>query len=333
MGAKVNWDASSSFVTSACGPGCICSTPSSPQGGDLQVCLSKSTAKEISIIAGVTGNANTGFNLGPSDVLRKGGGLLSSGHFLKVDQKESADAIFGETADAVGTMLKILRVILPIIMCLGFYCCLNPILWLIDSVGDTLGEIPCVGGLLDGIAECFETLAEIMICCISCCAALACSLFVGALAWVYYRPQIGIPLLIGSVLIFCGLGMFAVSRGGQPAVRKRKNAKQQNARQPQFAKPTASFATEQPQLGQTELQQPSPYSVAPVPFAAPPAPVAAPAMAVAVPVQPAPQQMQVVCPDGCAEGSLINVTAPDGRMMQVHVPAGVQHGQPFTIQF
>jgi hypothetical protein len=304
----LNWGSSSAF-TGGCGAGCICSTGVQPAAGDLHVCLKKKTAKFITVVAGVTGDESQGFSLGPTDTL-KSGPLLQDGYFLKVNERLDVDQMFGETTSAVGTMLLVLRVVFPIMMCIGFYCCLNPILWLIDTVGDTLGEIPCVGGMLEGVAECFETLAEIVICIVSCCAACACSLFIGALAWVWYRPSIGIPLLLGSLVVFACLGGFAMSRRGQKKVRGRKSARQQNARQPQFA---TEMAQAQP--------QPQPWQSEP-----------APAIAMAIPVQPTPQQMQVVCPEGCFEGSMIQVTAPDGRMLQVQVPMGIQPGQPFMIQ-
>eukprot|EP00929_Paragymnodinium_shiwhaense_P024250 TRINITY_DN14984_c0_g1_i1.p1 TRINITY_DN14984_c0_g1~~TRINITY_DN14984_c0_g1_i1.p1 ORF type:complete len:165 (+),score=55.79 TRINITY_DN14984_c0_g1_i1:82-576(+) len=42
-------------------------------------------------------------------------------------------------------------------------------------------------------------------------------------------------------------------------------------------------------------------------------------------------EVQVVCPEGCGEGMMLNVTTPDGQVVQVQIPAGVGPGMPFNI--
>ena len=54
------------------------------------------------------------------------------------------------------------------------------------------------------------------------------------------------------------------------------------------------------------------------------------AVAPAVAIQPM-QQMQVVCPDGVAAGSMIQVQIGE-QMLSVQVPAGVGPGQAFSVQ-
>uniref|UniRef100_A0A7S3XAY4 Uncharacterized protein n=1 Tax=Strombidinopsis acuminata TaxID=141414 RepID=A0A7S3XAY4_9SPIT len=80
---------------------------------------------------------------------------------------------------------------------LGFYLLFSPIMAL-------LAWIPLIGGLLKAIVSFAAIIATFVV-------AVTTSLLVISIAWVFYRPLIGVPLLMAT-----GAGIFALFYFGQP---------------------------------------------------------------------------------------------------------------------
>jgi len=80
---------------------------------------------------------------------------------------------------------------------LGFYLLFSPIMAL-------LAWIPLIGGLLKAIVSFAAIIATFVV-------ALTTSLLVISIAWVFYRPMVGVPLLMAV-----GAGIFAMFYFGEP---------------------------------------------------------------------------------------------------------------------
>eukprot|EP00928_Gymnodinium_smaydae_P047620 TRINITY_DN31795_c0_g1_i1.p1 TRINITY_DN31795_c0_g1~~TRINITY_DN31795_c0_g1_i1.p1 ORF type:complete len:737 (+),score=154.34 TRINITY_DN31795_c0_g1_i1:90-2300(+) len=311
--SKSMWTAENSAVsdTDACPLGCICSSDMAAEVGDLRTCIKRSTTKSIAIIAGAM-KTSSGWALVETDTLKTKQGSLTegSGFRKRINSASSAEELLDDAQHEADSLLFILHVAMPLVMWIGFYCCLSPIVWVLDQCGDCLEQVPCFGGLLGAVMGCMETLAAVMICFVGGIAAASVSLFVVAFAWLWFRPLYGICLLAAASLLLALLIYISMNRkGGARAASRRRFPPQQ---QQQY-----------PQAPQVEL------SGAPVAFAAQPAqPQMAVATAVAV---PAPQQFQVACPPGVAPGAQLHVQTPDGRLVMVQVPAGVMGGQQFLV--
>uniref|UniRef100_A0A7S1C0R2 Uncharacterized protein n=1 Tax=Corethron hystrix TaxID=216773 RepID=A0A7S1C0R2_9STRA len=96
----------------------------------------------------------------------------------------------GEKASA-GMVTWIVRAVGYVMMGLGLYLVARPL----EVVADI---IPCVGDLVGNL-----------LCCASFTIALAVSFIVGGIVWVFYRPIIGIPLLVVGISSAIGLGIFS----------------------------------------------------------------------------------------------------------------------------
>ena len=296
---------------------CLVSRPNPPsfQVGDLRMCFNKTKLTQLTVIADVKtvqDGSWSGMKLAVSDKHLQAETKLkmtTKGYRMVTDRVLSFEEYMEEMKKENESSLYAFRILGPILLWAAFYCCLSPIVWLIDKFGDTLEMIPCVGGCLGIMADILETLVGILICIISCCCGIACGLMAMAIAWVYYRPLIGIPLLIVSTLIFVGVGYFMYSRR-DPSKPSRRSVRMS----------TVGSAVEL----REETVQPAAAVAAPVAAAVP-----APAVAVAM---PQPTLFQVQCPEGSAPGSQILVTTPDGRQVSVAVPAGVAPGQLFQVQ-
>lgn len=309
------WNAGNSVVGgNLCGKGCICglADQSTQQLGNLRICFQRSTATSMSVIAGVrrSGGGDADWEFVESDVLqtKKGSLTVGKGFRLSVNQVVVAEDLFQQAEAEAATLRSILRVFMPLIMWIGFYCCLSPIVWIIDQLDTCVEMVPCIGSMLGMVVGCIESLVNIMICAVSCLSALSCSLFIASIAWIYYRPHIGIPMLIVSLLIFGGLFYFASTR--------KQGA---SAQQKPFGGPGvelgSSFGTVNPQPGAGgNVPQPQPQ----------PQPAAGGAGAG--------QFMQVTCPPGVRSGSPVQITAPDGRALTVLVPANISPGEVFMVQ-
>merc|ERR1719401_1491186 len=127
--------------------------------------------------------------------------------------------LIGEEKEAQVTKLYLYRIVYPVIVWLALYCCMSPIVWVIDNMGDCLEKIPCVGGVLGDLADCVETLADCLICVASFLVGLVISLIVGATAWLFFRPVEG-AIVLGVSLCLCGsLCCLRSQRRGKTKVR------------------------------------------------------------------------------------------------------------------
>ena len=78
---------------------------------------------------------------------------MEPGRLIRFD--EYMDSLISENEGS----LFAFRIIGPCLLWAAFYCCLSPIVWLIDKFGDMLESVPCVGGCLGILADILETLA------------------------------------------------------------------------------------------------------------------------------------------------------------------------------
>ena len=107
-----------------------------------------------------------------------------------VDVKKSANEFFDEQRSMINTAAKILRPLGMFLTCLGFYLLFSPIIAL-------LSWIPLVGWLLGGIVAIAAILFALVV-------GLTISILTIAIAWVFYRPLVGILLLacVGAGVYF-----------------------------------------------------------------------------------------------------------------------------------
>jgi len=297
----LTWEMKNTRIGTPCPSGCLCANTgaTADKVGDVRACVKQSNVKMMSVIAGIKKDGDQ-FSLAPTTQLMVlESSLGSMGHglpfWVEPGKKKTAQEMIQTQKDNAAFLQTVLRVLGPLILWLGIYCCLSPIIYFIDMIGDSLDSIPCVGDFLGGMAECIESLATCFVCLVSCCGALMCSMFVIAIAWLRFRPLIGISCLLVGFLLLGGLIYFASTKKGQGRRRRLTRAET-----PQVTQHWTQG------MEMTTPQQP---------------PVVYPG---------GQQQMQVTCPAGCAAGSQIQIQAPTGQMVVVTVPAGVTEGQVFT---
>ncbi len=143
------------------------SDPGKPQIGDLQISFSVVRPQTVSIVAQQSGNGLQGYATKAGRTLEMlAAGPHSSAEMFTVAQKENS------------TMTWILRLVGFLVMWLGLSLLLNPLKVIADVV-------PFIGDIIGmGIA-----LLTLLI-------ALPLSLTTIAIAWIFYRPLLGIALLI-----------------------------------------------------------------------------------------------------------------------------------------
>lgn len=126
--------------------------------GDLRICFQRADITEMSVIAAVK-TGGTGPEL-----------VVSKDHLRAETQLRSQDQGFRMRKNSIMSLEKLLaeekksnemalyagRVLGPIILWIAFYCFLQPIVWLIDKIGDSIDGIPCVGGCLGLLADFVE---------------------------------------------------------------------------------------------------------------------------------------------------------------------------------
>jgi hypothetical protein len=293
------WTDTTAKIASNCITGEASGASVAEQVGNLKLCFEQTKLQEMTIMAEATKD-NGKWKLQISKThLQAGGNRLGSGglngYVLEKDKIKTMAEIFAGMSAGVEQKKTIGRICGPLLLWLAFYCFLTPLVWCIDKFGDMMEMIPCCGDCLGAIVDVIETLATILICCVSFCNAMACALMIMAIAWVFYRPMVGIPLLICSCCICGGMVYFCMSRKGEPKVRGKKR----RSRAPP------------PEAPQMEMGMAQPM-----------------ATAEAVPQN----QMQVVCPEDSGPGQNITITTPDGREMSVAVPGNVWPGQAFMVQ-
>jgi hypothetical protein len=119
-----------------------------------------------------------------------------------MDGQKAADEMFKQM-EGENTMLTwILRLVGFILMAVGIFLVINPLVTVADVV-------PFIGNLLGAGAAIFALLL-----------ALPLSLATIGVGWVFYRPLIGVPLLIGAVALLVG-GIWLLRRRSPAALDKK----------------------------------------------------------------------------------------------------------------
>lgn len=174
--------------------------------------------------------------------------------------------------------------------------------WIIRIVGFALlwlafsllfGPLEVLADCIPCIGPCLGDSIAAVTCCISCLPATACCSLVVGVVWVVMRPLVGVPLLLLSAAVVVGFIIFKM-----------------NAKKLQGS-PSSGLGSPAPQYGTAQLAVPVGTPVA---------------------VQPA-RQMQVQVPVGCVPGSTVQVTTPEGVLMNVIVPIGCVEGSIFLVSY
>ena len=142
-----------------------------PAIGDLRISWYAVVPHEVSIVARQTGKTFSAYPVGSESIL------------LIADSVQSAEAMFLSAQSANSAMTWFLRIAGLVMMYVGLSCVLRPLSVLMDV-------IPFLGDLIGaGISL------------ISFLIALPCTLVTIAVAWIYYRPLLGIGLLVVAVAL------------------------------------------------------------------------------------------------------------------------------------
>lgn len=145
-----------------------------PAIGDLRISWYAVVPHEVSIVARQTGKTFSAYPVGSESIL------------LIADSVQSAEAMFQSAQSANSAMTWFLRIAGLVMMYAGLSCVLRPLSVLMDV-------IPFLGDLIGaGISL------------ISFLIALPCTLVTIAVAWIYYRPLLGIGLLVvaAALIVF-----------------------------------------------------------------------------------------------------------------------------------
>lgn len=149
-------------------------TLTEPAIGDLRISWYAVVPHEVSIVARQTGKTFSAYPVGSESIL------------LIADSVQSAEAMFQSAQSANSAMTWFLRIAGLVMMYVGLSCVLRPLSVLMDV-------IPFLGDLIGaGISL------------ISFLIALPCTLVTIAVAWIYYRPLLGIGLLVvaAALIVF-----------------------------------------------------------------------------------------------------------------------------------
>ena len=145
-----------------------------PAIGDLRISWYAVVPHEVSIVARQTGKTFSAYPVGSESIL------------LIADSVQSAEAMFQSAQSANSAMTWFLRIAGLVMMYVGLSCVLRPLSVLMDVI-PFLGDLIGVGISL-----------------ISFLIALPCTLVTIAVAWIYYRPLLGIGLLVvaAALIVF-----------------------------------------------------------------------------------------------------------------------------------
>jgi hypothetical protein len=163
--------------------------PDQPAIGDQRIKFSQVPPTDVSFYAQQTGDTFRPFQTKAGDALLR----------LEVGQHSAAEML--THAESENNLLTwILRVVGFVIMALGIYLVFNPLVVLADVL-PFLGNILSMGiGLFAGLI------------------AAALSLVTIGIAWLYYRPVLGISLLVGAGVLIGIVSYLRRTRGRRPAV-------------------------------------------------------------------------------------------------------------------
>jgi hypothetical protein len=157
--------------------------PASPQIGDVRVTFAVVKPAVVSVIGEQSGDSFIPSHAEAGDDLL----MLSYG-------KKSADQMFTAAIEANATMTWIIRFLGWLAMFIGLAMVFKPI----STAGDV---IPFVGSLLGLGTGIFAFIV-----------ASALSLLTVAIAWIFYRPLLGIPMVVISVGAIVGLTILGSKR-------------------------------------------------------------------------------------------------------------------------
>mmetsp|Transcript_53039 Transcript_53039/g.103771 ORF Transcript_53039/g.103771 Transcript_53039/m.103771 type:complete len:444 (-) Transcript_53039:281-1612(-) len=153
---------------------------SSTQTGDMIIRFFGSTARSASVLAELRGTSfepwETAYKNYDIDILMEG--------------KHSADDMFQTAKENNRALAWILRFVGWLVMFIGLQLIVGPLTVLPDIV-------PCIGPFLGDLIGC-------ALCCVNFLISSALSLLTIAIAWLIFRPWIGIPLLIGALVLIGG---------------------------------------------------------------------------------------------------------------------------------
>jgi hypothetical protein len=157
--------------------------PQNPQIGDLRITFRKVLPDEVSIIAQQNGNHLSGYQTEAGDVIE----MLRMGTV-------STDQMFAEAESAKKALTWLLRLLGFSMMLFGISLVMRPLAVIADVI-PLIGDILRFGFLLFGLV-----------------IALPLSLLTIATAWIFYRPILGVVLIVFSVGIVVVVKMVAAKR-------------------------------------------------------------------------------------------------------------------------
>lgn len=257
--------------------------------GDLRICFQATTLKSMTIIAEVKMvNGTLGLVKSTKYLTPYNGEMVK---IIALDFKEVVKQMQSE--NDVSVNLK--RIFYPLLLWLAVYCCLTPVVWVLDNFGDTVGDMPVIGPVIGAVSEFVEVLASVLICAVSCVCGWSCALLIMGVAWLFFRPLYGCGILLVFLCCFGSVIGIKHSQSGKPKLRGKRRG----------PKPDSPASMEMTGPGQ------------PVDVCASPDNSAA---------------MEVECPEGVEPGDRIEVTGLDGQALHVTVPDGISPGMKFMVQ-
>ena len=154
--------------------------PGQPQIGDLKVSFARGDVSTVSVIGKQQGGRVTDYSASNGKDI-----------FLAENGTVPADAMFKTAIENNIVLTWVLRGVGLLTMLIGFALIFSPLT-------ETLGRLPFVGGLING---------GVML------AAVAMTLLLGGvvigIGWIFFRPLLGIAIIVGGVSLAYGLGKLA----------------------------------------------------------------------------------------------------------------------------
>lgn len=114
--------------------------------------------------------------------------------FLATGQDATAEEMFAKAESDNVALTWVLRLV-------TWLCTSGGIFLLLSPLGMLVAWVPCLGGVLEG-------LVDMVVCGFSCAVGSMCWFMVAGFVWVFYRPYIGVPLLLVSGGLFVWLVFF-----------------------------------------------------------------------------------------------------------------------------
>lgn len=158
-------------------------SPDAPQIGDVRVSFARGDVSRVSAIGMQQGDGLTDYTTSNGKEI-----------FLAENGNVPADAMFKTAIDENNVLTWVLRGVGLFAMFIGFMMLMSPLT-------ETLGNIPFIGELINGGAM---------------LAALAMTLLLGGvvigIGWIFFRPLLGIGIILAGVALSYGLGRLGQKR-------------------------------------------------------------------------------------------------------------------------